>query len=212
MDLVFFLSAIRYGASEGSPSEKGLRIDAATALSYIQSHPLLSQTPIIVYGQSIGGSVSIALASSSPQLSGLIIENSPFSIKSLIPAVMPIAAPFLFIPGILTEQWDAAQSVPRIRKDLPMLALVGEKDELVVATEMAALRKLREGAGGKLKWKTFKEGTHSEYRQYYHALSSKGDSTDHRVTRDTIDDTYMQPGYWDAIKEFIDEEIMNKSG
>jgi len=59
------LFTIRYGRSTGSPSEKGLRIDAQTALDYVKKHPLLKDTKVVIYGQSIGGCVSIALAGAS---------------------------------------------------------------------------------------------------------------------------------------------------
>ena len=102
-----FTLSIRYGLSEGSPSEKGLvalhviytivhvdtfsvlftgiKLDAQSALDYVRSHPILSQgqtvreywlgairetslTPHLqmLYGQSIGGAVSIDLASRNP--------------------------------------------------------------------------------------------------------------------------------------------------
>ncbi len=41
---VLALSYRGYGLSEGSPSEKGLKLDAQTALDYISSHPLLEKT------------------------------------------------------------------------------------------------------------------------------------------------------------------------
>ena len=41
---VLALSYRGYGLSEGSPSEKGLKIDAQTALDHIVSHPLLEKT------------------------------------------------------------------------------------------------------------------------------------------------------------------------
>jgi len=67
----------RYGRSTGSPSEKGLRIDAQTALDYVKKHPLLKDTKVVIYGQSIGGCVSIALAGASGgQVSSQIREVS----------------------------------------------------------------------------------------------------------------------------------------
>lgn len=77
-------SPFSYGLSEGSPSEKGIRMDAQTSLDYITSHPYLSKTRIvslvfvqilghgddhldqILYGQSIGGAVAIDLVSRNP--------------------------------------------------------------------------------------------------------------------------------------------------
>ena len=41
---VLALSYRGYGLSEGYPSEKGLKLDAQTALDYIVSHPLLEKT------------------------------------------------------------------------------------------------------------------------------------------------------------------------
>ena len=44
---VLMLSYRGYGLSEGSPTEKGLKIDAQTALDFITNHPDLGQTPIV---------------------------------------------------------------------------------------------------------------------------------------------------------------------
>ncbi|KAH8088148.1 Alpha/Beta hydrolase protein [Filobasidium floriforme] len=179
---VFMLSYRGYGKSEGTPSEKGLRIDAQTALDYVRQHPLLSKTKVIVYGQSIGGCVSVDVASrNGDKVDAVIIENAPFSLKSLIPFVMPLAGPFLHIPFLLSEKWDAQLSVPSIPPQTPFLALVGGKDEIVHSTQMPMYKKLREKAGGKITWKLFPNGQHN--------------------------DTYAQPGYWQAVKDFIEEEV-----
>ena len=53
---------MRYGKSSGSPSEKGLKIDAETAMQYIFGREELKNSPIILYGQSLGGAVAIYLA------------------------------------------------------------------------------------------------------------------------------------------------------
>lgn len=48
-------------------NEKGIKLDAQTALDYILSNPKLEKTKIWLYGQSIGGAVSIFLASQNTQ-------------------------------------------------------------------------------------------------------------------------------------------------
>lgn len=53
---------MRYGKSTGSPSEKGLKIDAETTIQYIFAREELRNSPIILYGQSLGGAVAIYLA------------------------------------------------------------------------------------------------------------------------------------------------------
>ena len=68
-------SPCSYGKSQGAPSEKGMKIDAQTALDYLVSHPELKKTRVVVYGQSIGGAVAIDLASKN-KVAGLVIENT----------------------------------------------------------------------------------------------------------------------------------------
>lgn len=47
------------------------------ALDYIKSHPLLENTKVILYGQSIGGAVSVDLAAANPdRIGGIILENT----------------------------------------------------------------------------------------------------------------------------------------
>lgn len=80
---IFMLSYRGYGHSEGSPSEKGLMVDAQTALDYILNHATLGKTKILLYGQSIGGAVAISLAFANQEnqsVAGLIIENTFLSI------------------------------------------------------------------------------------------------------------------------------------
>jgi pimeloyl-ACP methyl ester carboxylesterase len=73
----------RYGLSEGSPSEAGIRSDAQMALDYIKSHPLLENTKVLLYGQSIGGAVAIDLAATNPdRIGGLILENTFLNLVS----------------------------------------------------------------------------------------------------------------------------------
>jgi fermentation-respiration switch protein FrsA (DUF1100 family) len=56
------VDSLRYGKSTGSPSEKGLKIDAETSLQYIFGREELRNSPIVLYGQSLGGAVAIYLA------------------------------------------------------------------------------------------------------------------------------------------------------
>jgi len=85
---VFLVEYRGYGFSSGEPNEKGLSIDAQTALDYIRSRKDLRDTKIVIYGQSLGGAVSIGLVGKNlqgSQISGLILENTFMSIRTLIP-------------------------------------------------------------------------------------------------------------------------------
>ncbi|KAJ9122464.1 hypothetical protein QFC22_001890 [Naganishia vaughanmartiniae] len=178
---VMMLSYRGYGLSEGSPSEKGMRIDAQAALDHVKQNRVLSDTKKLVYGQSIGGAVAIDAAGRNPDdVHAVILENTLLSIRTLVPLIMPHLKPFLLVPSLLTERWDAEITIPLIKPETPALLLAGQKDELVLPVQMKGIKALREKAGGKVKWVEFPDGTHN--------------------------DTCMQPGYWDAITDFLLEE------
>lgn len=77
-----------YGLSTGRPDEKGLNIDGQTALDYVRERKDLNGSKIVVYGQSLGGAVSIQLAARNLEqgdIAALILENTFTSIRKLIP-------------------------------------------------------------------------------------------------------------------------------
>lgn len=86
---VFMLEYRGYGLSTGSPDEAGLMIDAQTAYDYIRQRHETSENKIVVYGQSLGGAVSIQLVAKNQNdgaLAALILENTFLSIRKLIPS------------------------------------------------------------------------------------------------------------------------------
>ena len=79
-----------FGSSEGTPSEEGINIDADTVLEYVSTHPKLKGSPIIVFGRSLGGAVSIALAHRFPDLvNSIVLENTFLSISAMVDILMP---------------------------------------------------------------------------------------------------------------------------
>ncbi|KAI7903947.1 Alpha/Beta hydrolase protein [Cokeromyces recurvatus] len=177
---VAMLSYRGYGKSEGSPNEKGLRIDAQTMLDYIREHTILKNTPLIAYGQSIGGAVAIDLvARNENSFSGLMIENTFLSLPKLIPTVIPFLKHFTFL---CHQQWPSEKNIQRIVKT-PILFLAGAKDELVPPIHMVKLKDLSETRAPKI-WIPFPNGTHNN--------------------------TCMQPGYFTAIHEFLERYILKQ--
>jgi len=131
---VLMLSYRGYGKSEGRPSEAGLRMDAQASLDFILSHPLLRHTKIILYGQSIGGAVTIDLASRNPSaVHGVIVENTFLSVPDLIPTVMPYLASVSFL---CHQHWRNSDAIRKIPTTTPMLMLSGLRDELVPPMHM----------------------------------------------------------------------------
>lgn len=136
-----------------------------------------------VYGQSLGGAVCIDVASRNPsKISALILENTVFSLRTLVPRLIPFLKPLLAVPGILTEKWDASLSLPLIPKTTPILLLAALKDEVVHPSEMREIKNLRKKNGAKVQWVEFPEATHN--------------------------DTVSQAKYFQTVDEFIKKEVI----
>lgn len=126
----FFVEYRGYGFSTGDPNEKGLNIDAQTALDYIRNRDDLKKTKIIIYGQSLGGAVAINLVEKNQEqgdIAGLILENTFLSIRSLIPSILP---PARYLAGLCHQLWPSDESLPKIQ-GIPILFLSGLQDEIV---------------------------------------------------------------------------------
>lgn len=174
---IVMLSYRGYGLSEGNATEKGLQIDAQTALEYIQHHPILKHTKLVAFGQSLGGAVAINLvAKHEEQFNGIIIENTFLSIPLLIPHIFP---PMRHLVYLCHQKWRSYNTIQFIRH-VPILFLTSMKDELVPPFHMSKLYKAAETRGAKV-WRSFENGTHN--------------------------DACMQPGYFEAIAGFIRDHV-----
>jgi hypothetical protein len=190
------LSYRGYGLSDGSPSEKGLRIDAQTALDYIIYDSCLGRSPIILYGQSIGGAVAIDLASRNPlTIRALILENTFTSLPALIPSAFPILSPFSFL---CHQKWDSARKIPLIPRKTPMLLLSGVNDEIVPREHMQELWEIVSRRQGT---KT-EDNTDGEAKTGVDQVG-EGKSKFMEFGKGTHNDTCLQEGYWVAVAEFV---------
>ncbi|KAK9763514.1 bem46 protein, variant [Basidiobolus ranarum] len=143
---VLMLSYRGYGLSEGSPREKGIRIDAQTALDYIIEHPLLKNTKIITFGQSTGGAVAIDLVTHNEEkIHAMILENTFLSLPKLVPSLFPFLRPVAFL---CHQKWNSEEAIVRITKT-PILFLSGKRDEIVPPQHMKALHEKAITSGGK---------------------------------------------------------------
>lgn len=86
---VFMLEYRGYGLSTGTAEEAGIMIDAQTAYEYLRQRSDTRDTDIVVFGQSLGGAVSVQLVAKNQndkRLIGLVLENTFLSIRKLIPS------------------------------------------------------------------------------------------------------------------------------
>lgn len=127
---VFMVEYRGYGLSTGEPDEKGLMIDAQTALDYLRERAETRSHKLIVYGQSLGGAVSIRLVQRNQQagdIVGLVLENTFLSMRSLIPSVIP---PAKYLTMLCHQVWPSESMIPNIT-EVPILFLSGLQDEIV---------------------------------------------------------------------------------
>ncbi|KAI8075120.1 Alpha/Beta hydrolase protein [Gongronella butleri] len=153
---VVTLSYRGYGLSEGKANEKGLQIDAQTAVDFIKDHPILRYTQLVAHGQSLGGAVAAYVVShNEDDFDGLILENTFLSVPLLIPHIFPALRHLVYL---CNQKWRTYKSLAAIQR-VPILFLASVQDELVPPSHMA---KLYEVATTMKVWKSFDTGTHND--------------------------------------------------
>ncbi|KAK7689509.1 hypothetical protein QCA50_007301 [Cerrena zonata] len=204
---VLMLSYRGYGLSEGNPSEKGLKQDAQAALDYVRSHPALSKGPTVLYGQSLGGAVSIDLASRNPDsISALVLENTFLSLPRLVPSAIPALGPLSFL---CHQKWDSASKIHLIPHTTPILMLSGTRDEVVPREHMQGLWELVQKRDEKKEEsvkndKSNKDDTSNPKRDVpAGVVDPRNRSKFLTFSFGTHNDTCVQPGYWSAVAEFV---------
>jgi pimeloyl-ACP methyl ester carboxylesterase len=186
-----------YANSDGVPSEKGLQRDAQAALDYLTTNEVFSSTPIIVYGQSLGGAVATDLILRNPtKISAVILENTFRSLPQVVRGWPYIG----WLSFACVQKWNSASKVPNIPSSIPILMLSGACDEVVPQDHMFHL------------WNLVKK------RHVNKTSSSSSSSTSSTVSPPSKDmfkefekgghaDTCIQPGYWEAIQLFLDNVL-----
>jgi fermentation-respiration switch protein FrsA (DUF1100 family) len=134
---VFILSYRGYGRSEGTPSEEGLKRDAAAALRYLATvdRPDVDPTKIIVLGRSLGGAVGIWLAANFPEWTkGLMVENAFTSVPDMVDVVLPALK---YVKWLSRNTWNNVREIERVT--VPIIFFSSARDELVPPAHMHAL-------------------------------------------------------------------------
>ncbi len=119
-----------YGHSSGQPTESGLYRDAVTAWQHLAERSDTVSAPRVIFGRSLGGAVAVDLASQA-DASGLIIESTFTSIRTLVRKIFHIPPPELPV------KYDSLSKIGRLK--MPLLALHGTRDELIPIADGRAL-------------------------------------------------------------------------
>jgi pimeloyl-ACP methyl ester carboxylesterase len=111
-----------YGGSSGSPSERGLIADAEAGYAFAAAR--YSTQQIVVWGESLGSGVAVALAAEKPV--GRVILEAPFTSAAAVGAkhywYMPVRL-------LMTDQFRSDARIGKVTA--PLLILHGAKDQTV---------------------------------------------------------------------------------
>lgn len=111
-----------YGGSGGSPAETGLIADANAAYEFAVKD--VSPSRIVVFGESLGTGVAVALAAER-EIGGLILD-APFTSAADIGAAAYRFAP---VRLFMRDQFHSDRRIGKVRA--PLLILHGERDVIV---------------------------------------------------------------------------------
>lgn len=117
-----------YGLSDGKPTRRHIRADAATVLAAARQMPDVAGSPIILYGQSMGGQIAAGMAVQHPaDADMLVIEGAPSSHKDVAGSMFPL----LRLPArvLVRERFSTYRSVRRYTK--PLLVVHSREDEVI---------------------------------------------------------------------------------
>jgi hypothetical protein len=116
------LSYRGYGGSTGRPSEAGLIRDAEATYAFAAAR--YPPGRIVLWGESLGTAVAIALASAQP-VAGLVLD-APFTSAADVGAA---AYPFMPVRWLIKDAFRSDQRIARV--NAPLLMLHGERDGVV---------------------------------------------------------------------------------
>ena len=120
---VFIIDYRGYGASSGSPSEKGFYVDALAAYEYLTKALNVLPEHIIVFGESLGAAVAIDLAAKK-EVKALILEGAFTSTAEIARRYYKIFPTFL-----LESRFDSLSKIHNITA--PKLFIHSVNDEVV---------------------------------------------------------------------------------
>lgn len=136
-----------YGNSEGTPSEKGLKLDGLACGHFmfedVEASKYIDRNQVFLFGRSLGGAVAayVAMDNSLP-FKGVIIENTFSTMGDLVDIMFP---PLKYVKQfLLKSKFETIKIIGKIKK--PLLFCRSENDELIPKNQMDELYSSAKGA------------------------------------------------------------------
>jgi fermentation-respiration switch protein FrsA (DUF1100 family) len=143
-----------YGRSEGEPTIPGVLDDARAARRWLAERAGVSESQIVLMGESLGGGVMIQLAAHDGARA-LILENTFSSLAD----VGAVHYPWLPVRFVLGDKLDSTAVIAKYRG--PLLQIHGDADQII---PMTLGRKLFEAANEPKRWVTISGADHNDPR------------------------------------------------
>jgi len=129
---IFIIDYRGYGASSGKPSEEGTYRDALAAWAYLTQQKRLAPERIVLFGESLGGSIAARLAARHPP-AGLAMYASFTSVPEMAQALYP-----MFPASWLARyRYDTRAALGSV--NCPVLILHSPEDEIIPFSHGQAL-------------------------------------------------------------------------
>lgn len=134
---VFIFDYRGYGGSKGNPTQEGAVQDGIAAIEYLRTRPDVDRDRIAVWGQSLGGAISIASLGLLKDKSGIrafILEDTFDSYRSIARDVLSrhwITWPLQWMPWlVISERHKPTKYLDRL-PPCPVLVIHGDADKIV---------------------------------------------------------------------------------
>ncbi len=122
---VFMFDYSGFGFSEGKPTRVHVLADALAALDYIKTRQDVSNTKLVIYGQSLGGHLSAVVAAKrESDIKGLVIEGAFSSHKDIGAHMVPVLGKLFVKQG-----YSAVKSIKDFHK--PLLVIHSTEDQTI---------------------------------------------------------------------------------
>lgn len=126
-----------YGASEGTPSLAGMQLDIDAAMRSLLSHKNVDPNRIVVFGQSLGGSLAIYYTAHSAyraNIRAVIIDSAFFDYRLITKEKLAgsfITWPFQWLPWLTVNNDYSPEASVAALSPLPLLLIHGDQDVVI---------------------------------------------------------------------------------
>jgi uncharacterized protein len=128
-----------FGGNPGSPTEKGLALDARAAYEFLVQEAGLPPERLLYFGESLGTGVVTELATDHPP-AGLVLRSPFVDLAS----IGKVHYPFLPVDLLLRDRYPVARQVAEL--EVPTTVIYGEADSIVPPSQSKAVAEAAQDA------------------------------------------------------------------